>query len=1574
MSSNAFVSSWRDRQALSFFACALLLAALVASSAVWAASADPVGRVIRTLGVVEAIAPDGSVRRLGRQDPIFEGDTLRTGGRGRAQIRFSDRGLLSLRPDTEISVDDYEYSPSAPGAGRQELNLSRGGFRTLTGRIADGNRAGYSVRTPLAVIGVRGTIYDAFQIVGGSLVLGVSDGAIEARTTAGRLARLGIDTGFNFARINADGSVDYLIAPPTELETSPGLDEGDDEDTGGDDSGDDGSSGDGGDGDGGGELGSAEESSVAEGGGEAESTAGTPTGTSTSTVVETTSDPENTGSIAQAETGTGELPTETPVLGAVLSQEQRSALITGTDVAVVVGVRASGTTPSGEPIEEGLGIGSGIGTLDAAGEPVLAGAFGASNFGTPLDFAAVTGDREALLALSDAVLTSGSGEPGALFDGARTFQPADGAAGVVWGSFAQPTQIFLGPENVASFVETQGDNDLLFLLGTPSDIADRTGRTRYELLEWRAATTGGFVARDLISDFSLDFDTGGVDGILDLSLSGQEQPELELFGYIVDVTASLDGGLLTNVTTEATLFDVAGEASLPAIAEVSGFLSGSMGEFLNLGFAYSVDGRTDLDAQGLVLLGEVPLRPLTVAERDLLTAGYGYVEAECCFNGGRVFQNRITDPRSVAPADIVIAGGGFSPFDPIFNDVPPNDVILRPDQGVVQFFNTSEIGGAELSWFELQGFSDGPGLPGGPIGVYRASTGERFTQATSELLILTGRIADIGTLTGRARYSLAGEGFLTQGFFNVQNGGFGSFVDTDASSGSDISFNVDFNTGAITNGFLRLFTDPDDAGTPFNQAFSRDGIDAAFEGSVALSNGNPFVDFVVTRGFVTDEDGDAGGSGILDLATSDMAGFFAGDGSVFNLAFNLNSAADPDDPSTFISPTNFVGTAILTRENLALSAAEQAELGLGRVFVAAECCGPDGGIGAGPAGDPRNVGGDLLLTDGRFILGINTDAMNEDLRPGDPGFLSTDVEQVARIASAFGFVRTDFPAPPGDSDLVVGGWITGSASDVFNSPLIADARTGELLETLDSTILFNAAIPTDVATLQADGRLLTFSGSSNEGFREGTGLRAIGHLATSNIFDLDPSLTPISGASASFNIDLATGRVYNGHLFSLLEIDETGDFAEEFGFEVFFNGQLAYANGNTFLDAVITDGVFNENVAVDLEASELTLFLTGDPTVTDGFLLAQGAYFLRSVTDPGLGETIQVGGTFSLGTGTYFETRLSVADTMALDSGRLGIAAYTDLSFGSPNELVNGADGLLIGRANAPTGNDFLLGANYYRSRQSFDPVTRAPLFDLDGERVLEPANTARRGFFAQPYDLIVRQDGATESLFNADVVPSRGVSFMGFEVAWGVWQSSGSTDSARIQDDPEDGFSGGILDRQLFFASVNPTPQSQIPTTGTFTYSATGGSFGSDFLGAGSGDLLLLSGSEVNLDFLDVSFDVDFSTGSINNGSIQTGYGFSTEQVVWTGSFDGFVNGAVADLELSALGVELFGTSGLQGSFSGDLANSSIGGVFTGPNAERLVGGFNFRADVGTGMSPGPFESAAGVFIVDIPTGPGQL
>ena len=172
-------------------AAALLALTLCLAVSARAAEDEIVARVLIALGTVEAVAADGSVRDLARGDALREGETIRSGPRGRAQLRFTDGARMSLRPDTELSVDDYEFEETAPPQrSRSSMSLRRGGFRTATGRIADRNRSAYRVSTPFAVIGVRGTDWSAAIADlgrGENLFLGVDDGGIFARNDGGSI-------------------------------------------------------------------------------------------------------------------------------------------------------------------------------------------------------------------------------------------------------------------------------------------------------------------------------------------------------------------------------------------------------------------------------------------------------------------------------------------------------------------------------------------------------------------------------------------------------------------------------------------------------------------------------------------------------------------------------------------------------------------------------------------------------------------------------------------------------------------------------------------------------------------------------------------------------------------------------------------------------------------------------------------------------------------------------------------------------------------------------------------------------------------------------------------------------------------------------------------------------------------------------------------------------------------------------------------------------------------------------------------------------------------------------------------
>ncbi len=132
----------------------MLLSAFVAPAA---RAAEPAGTVLLVKGDVQAQAADGTTRTLGKGAELFTGDTVRTQAKSYLVIRFTDGGKLTVRPATELVIDEYAYGGDNDGS---TLKLVKGGLRALTGAIAKQNPDAYRINTPVATLGVRGTEFD----------------------------------------------------------------------------------------------------------------------------------------------------------------------------------------------------------------------------------------------------------------------------------------------------------------------------------------------------------------------------------------------------------------------------------------------------------------------------------------------------------------------------------------------------------------------------------------------------------------------------------------------------------------------------------------------------------------------------------------------------------------------------------------------------------------------------------------------------------------------------------------------------------------------------------------------------------------------------------------------------------------------------------------------------------------------------------------------------------------------------------------------------------------------------------------------------------------------------------------------------------------------------------------------------------------------------------------------------------------------------------------------------------------------------------------------------------------------
>lgn len=129
--------------------------AVLALAATGLARADDVGQVKVAKGTVH-VERDGQRLPAAVGMPIRQSDTLITGADGSAGVTFSDNSLLSTGPNSVLVVEHYAFN-STTHAGTFDASLKKGTLAVVSGKIVKQSPGAMRVRTPAAVMGVRGT-------------------------------------------------------------------------------------------------------------------------------------------------------------------------------------------------------------------------------------------------------------------------------------------------------------------------------------------------------------------------------------------------------------------------------------------------------------------------------------------------------------------------------------------------------------------------------------------------------------------------------------------------------------------------------------------------------------------------------------------------------------------------------------------------------------------------------------------------------------------------------------------------------------------------------------------------------------------------------------------------------------------------------------------------------------------------------------------------------------------------------------------------------------------------------------------------------------------------------------------------------------------------------------------------------------------------------------------------------------------------------------------------------------------------------------------------------------------------
>ena len=161
-----------------------LLTALAAIYPLPAFAAVVAGITQFSAGDVDLHHTDGKIDRLYKGSPVENGQAIVTGVNGRAQVKFSDGGLISLQPNTEFRISNYADQNSV-NEDRFFVDLLRGSMRVVTGLIGKRNRDNYKLRTTSATIGIRGSGFNAAYYPDGTLGVTTEIDEIEVCTKNG---------------------------------------------------------------------------------------------------------------------------------------------------------------------------------------------------------------------------------------------------------------------------------------------------------------------------------------------------------------------------------------------------------------------------------------------------------------------------------------------------------------------------------------------------------------------------------------------------------------------------------------------------------------------------------------------------------------------------------------------------------------------------------------------------------------------------------------------------------------------------------------------------------------------------------------------------------------------------------------------------------------------------------------------------------------------------------------------------------------------------------------------------------------------------------------------------------------------------------------------------------------------------------------------------------------------------------------------------------------------------------------------------------------------------------------------
>ena len=116
-------------------------------------SQEKIGGAETVINSVQGNIPTGKQAAVVQGDSVFLNETLSTGADGKANLVLNDNSNVTVGPGSTIKLDDFVYS-GAKQPGTVSFSITKGTLRFTTG---DASKRAYTIWTPTAAIGARGT-------------------------------------------------------------------------------------------------------------------------------------------------------------------------------------------------------------------------------------------------------------------------------------------------------------------------------------------------------------------------------------------------------------------------------------------------------------------------------------------------------------------------------------------------------------------------------------------------------------------------------------------------------------------------------------------------------------------------------------------------------------------------------------------------------------------------------------------------------------------------------------------------------------------------------------------------------------------------------------------------------------------------------------------------------------------------------------------------------------------------------------------------------------------------------------------------------------------------------------------------------------------------------------------------------------------------------------------------------------------------------------------------------------------------------------------------------------------------